>query len=157
MSFQLLNIKITKEDLEAKFNEANTEKGNVGKEVRKREIDYLTQFSFFQTLDEDEFVAFYYGLLKRPEIEKLFAVYTKESPGKMSPNALLQFLQNEQKDGATVIEECQEIIKYVLYYVFLLTSSACRNFEPSEDKTHFSSQGFMHFLTFSDMQVKMNG
>merc|ERR1719500_2394249 len=38
---------------------------------------------------------------------------------------------------ATVVEECQEIIK---------------NFEPSEDKTHFSSQGFMHFLTFSDMQ-----
>ena len=28
-----------------------------------------------------------------------------------------------------------------------------RNFEPTEDKTHFSSQGFMHFLTFSDMQA----
>jgi phosphatidylinositol phospholipase C delta len=118
---KLLNIKISKEEMEEKFNQANTEKGNLGKE----------------TLDEDEFVAFYYGLLKRPEIEKLFATYTKDCPGKMSPIALLQFLQNEQKDGATAIEECQEIIK---------------NFEPSEDKTHFSSQGFMHFLTFSDMQ-----
>jgi len=118
---KLLNIKISKEKIEEKFNQANTEKGNERKE----------------TLDEDEFVAFYYSLLERPEIDKLFATYTKESPEKMSPNALLQFLQNEQKDGATVIEECQEIIK---------------NFEPSEDKTHFSSQGFMHFLTFSDMQ-----
>ena len=79
-----------------------------------------------QTLDEDEFVAFYYSLLERPEIDKLFATYTKESPEKMSPNALLQFLQNEQKDGATVIEECQEIIKYVpnLQVYFLLTSSS---------------------------------
>ena len=74
----------------------------------------LTKLHSFQTLDEDEFVAFYYNLLERPEIDKLFATYTKESPGKMSANALLQFLQNEQKDGATVIEECQEIIKYVL-------------------------------------------
>ena len=82
--------------------------------------------SSFQTLDEDEFVAFYYSLLERPEIDKLFATYTKESPEKMSPNALLQFLQNEQKDGATVIEECQEIIKYVpnLQVYFLLTSSS---------------------------------
>ena len=64
-------------------------------------------------MDEDEFVAFYYSLLARPEIDNLFAIYTKESPGKMSPDDLLQFLQHEQKDGATVIEECQEIIKYV--------------------------------------------
>ena len=114
--------------------------------------------SFFQTLDEDEFVAFYYNLLERPEIDKLFATYTKESPGKMSPNALLQFLQNEQKDGATVIEECQEIIKYVLnMQVYSSANIVRRNFEPSEDKTHFSSQGFMHFLTFSDMQVKVKG
>ena len=120
MNFQLLNIKITKEELEAKFNEANTEKGNVGKEVGERLIILNSELEtpFLQTLDEDEFVAFYYGLLKRPEIEKLFAAYTKDSPGKMSPNALLQFLQNEQKDGATVIEECQEIIKYVLYVYF---------------------------------------
>ena len=64
-------------------------------------------------MDEDEFVAFYYSLLARPEIDNLFAIYTKESPGKMSPSDLLQFLQHEQKDGATVIEECQEIIKCV--------------------------------------------
>ena len=63
----------------------------------------------------------YSSLLKRPEIDKLFASYTKESPGKMSPNALLQFLQNEQKDMATVVEECQEIIKYVPNRVLLLT------------------------------------
>ena len=74
----------------------------------------------------------------------------------MSPNALLQFLQNEQKDMATVVEECQEIIKYVPNRVLLLTIVR-RNFEPSEDKTHFSSQGFMHFLAFSDMQVEMRG
>ena len=96
--------------------------------------------------------------MERPEIDKLFATYTKESPGKMSPNALLQFLQNEQKDGATVIEECQEIIKYVLnMQVYSSANIVRRNFEPSEDKTHFSSQGFMHFLTFSDMQVKVKG
>ena len=34
--FQLLNIKISKEELETKFNQANTEKGNVGKEVREK-------------------------------------------------------------------------------------------------------------------------
>ena len=34
--FQLLNIKISKEELEAKFNQANTEKGNVGKEVKEK-------------------------------------------------------------------------------------------------------------------------
>ena len=34
--FQLLNIKISKEEMEEKFNQANTEKGNVGKEVREK-------------------------------------------------------------------------------------------------------------------------
>ena len=76
----------------------------------------------------------------------------------MSPNALLQFLQNEQKDMATVVEECQEIIKYVPNMQPCTSAHIVRrNFEPSEDKTHFSSQGFMHFLTFSDMQVEMRG
>ena len=39
--FQLLNIKISKEEMEAKFNQANTEKGNVGKEVREKKLNFM--------------------------------------------------------------------------------------------------------------------
>merc|ERR1712126_380835 len=51
---KLLNVKISKEDLQKMFNESNTEKSKRGKA---------------ETLDEDEFVAFYYSLMRRPEIE----------------------------------------------------------------------------------------
>ena len=76
-------------------------------------------------MNEEEFVAFYYSLLERPELDTLFAEYTKETPGKMSPNDLLRFLQNEQKDGAAMVEECKEIIKYVPYLLLLDTCPTC--------------------------------
>ena len=55
----------------------------------------------------------------------------------MSPDALLIFLKEEQKDYLA-IEECTEIVK---------------NFESSEDKSSFTNEGFTHFLMFNDWQV----
>ena len=57
----------------------------------------------------------------------------------MTPEALLDFLKEEQKDDLA-IEECIEIIK---------------NFESSWDKTSFTKEGFTHFLMFNDWQVKL--
>ena len=57
----------------------------------------------------------------------------------MLPDALLDFMKDEQKDYLT-IEECNEIVK---------------NFESSEDKSSFTKEGFTHFLIFNDWQVKM--
>jgi len=118
---KLLNVKLSKEVLLKLFNECNTEKSKFG--VR-------------ETLDEDEFVAFYYRLMRRPEIEELFQKYKDTEDSRMSPNALLKFLQEEQKEEI-VTEECKEIIK---------------NFEPSKVRTNLSMDGFMHFVTFSDLQ-----
>ena len=55
----------------------------------------------------------------------------------MIPEALLDFLKEEQKDDLA-IEECKNIIK---------------NFETSEDKNSFTKEGFTHFLMFNDWQV----
>jgi len=119
---RLLNVKLSKEELKGRFDKANTVKDGASK----------------QTLDEDEFVAFYYSLMRRPVVDELFTKYTKgAADGRMTPAALLQFLQEEQKEEKAVMEVCQEIIK---------------NFEPSEDKTSFSPEGFMHFMIFSDTQ-----
>lgn len=118
---QLLNVKLTKEELRRLFIESNTEKGKPGES---------------ETLDEEEFIAFYYRLMRRPEIEDLFKKYTGSGGSRMSPSSLLKFLQVEQHEDA-LDEECKEII---------------RNFEPCKDKTSFSLDGFMHFLNFSDMQ-----
>ena len=57
----------------------------------------------------------------------------------MTPDALLDFMKDEQKDYLT-IEECKEIVK---------------NFESSEDKSSFTKEGFTHFLIFNDWQVMM--
>ena len=57
----------------------------------------------------------------------------------MTPDALLDFMKDEQKDYLT-IEECKEIVK---------------NYESSEDKSSFTKEGFTHFLIFNDWQVKM--
>jgi hypothetical protein len=54
----------------------------------------------------------------------------------MTPEALLDFLKEEQKDDLA-IEECKEIVK---------------NFESSGDKTSFTKEGFTHFLMFNDWQ-----
>ena len=56
----------------------------------------------------------------------------------MTPEALLEFLKEEQKDDLAM-EECVEIIK---------------NFESSSEKTSFTKEGFTHFMMFNDWQVK---
>ena len=55
----------------------------------------------------------------------------------MTPEALFEFLTEEQKEVVT-IEECKEIVK---------------NFETSEDKSFLTKEGFTHFLIFDDWQV----
>ena len=57
----------------------------------------------------------------------------------MTPEALFEFLKEEQKE-VTKIEECKEIVK---------------NIETSEDKSSFTKEGFTHFLIFNDWQVRM--
>eukprot|EP00092_Neocalanus_flemingeri_P005512 GFUD01005942.1.p1 GENE.GFUD01005942.1~~GFUD01005942.1.p1 ORF type:complete len:789 (-),score=239.22 GFUD01005942.1:53-2419(-) len=121
-----LNIKLEKEDLRNLFNEANTEKSNPASKEKG------------EVLNEDEFVSFYYKLMRRPEIDEIFRRYTKNSnqSNRMTPEALLDFLKEEQKDDLA-IEECKEIVK---------------NFESSDDKTSFTKEGFTHFLMFNDWQ-----
>ena len=107
-----------------KVMQFSTDTGHVNVVVEDNILENVSQ-QYSQTLNEEEFVAFYYSLLERPELDTLFAEYTKETPGKMSPNDLLRFLQNEQKDGAAMVEECKEIIKYVPYLLLLDTCPTC--------------------------------
>ena len=53
-------MKLSKEVLHGYFNEANTTKSKHGVK---------------ESLDEDEFVTFYYSLMQRPEVDKLFVSY----------------------------------------------------------------------------------
>ena len=77
-----LNIKLEKEDIAERFSEANTEKtdpaakekGEVGWQEK-----YLHNISLFiQVLNEDEFVDFYYKLMRRPEIDEIFGRYSNK-------------------------------------------------------------------------------
>ena len=61
-----LNIKISKEELQDAFDQANTKKDRSLKEFGE------------DVLNEDEFVDFYYHLMRRPEIDELFDKYAKE-------------------------------------------------------------------------------
>ena len=61
-----LNIKISKEKLQEAFDLANTKKD---KSLKEKGQDVL---------NEDEFVDFYYHLMRRPEIDELFDKYAKE-------------------------------------------------------------------------------
>ena len=61
-----LNIKITKEELQEAFDQANTKKDRSLKEFGQ------------DVLNEDEFVDFYYHLMRRPEIDELFDKYAME-------------------------------------------------------------------------------
>ena len=107
---QLLNVKLSKEELKARFDKANTVKDGESKQVP--EIKLQIGHSTSQTLNEDEFVAFYYSLMRRPVVDELFTKYTNgAADGRMTPAALLQFLQEEQKEEKEVVEVCQEIIK----------------------------------------------
>jgi len=125
-----LNIQLEKEELKKLFNEANTEKTNANSKEKG------------QVLDEEEFITFYYKLMRRPEIDEIFMRYTKNSgkANRMTPEALLEFLKEEQKNDLAM-EECIEIIK---------------NFESSANKTSFTKEGFTHFLMFNDWQELMS-
>ena len=61
-----LNIKISKEELQDAFAKANTRKDRSLKEMGQ------------DVLNEDEFVDFYYTLMRRPEIDELFDKYAQE-------------------------------------------------------------------------------
>ena len=57
-----LNIQMSDSQAKKLFDEANTRKAG------KRELEVL---------DEDEFIAFYFKLLHRPEIDKLFSRFSQ--------------------------------------------------------------------------------
>lgn len=61
-----LNIKISKEELKDAFDHANTKKDRSLKEFGQ------------DVLNQDEFVDFYYRLMRRPEIDELFDKYAQE-------------------------------------------------------------------------------
>jgi len=94
-----LNVKIDKEDLRRLFEAANKNKSVNAAEK--------------EALDEEEFVAFYYSLLKRPEIEAVFLRFAGKD-GKedvrMSAAELARFQKDVQKEEL-VPEECVKIIK----------------------------------------------
>ena len=70
---EALDVKLTKEELSQAFAEANEVKA-----TRRGEEE---------ALDETEFVKFYYSLLKRPELDKIFQQYVSDTSAglKMSP------------------------------------------------------------------------
>lgn len=58
-----LNIKMDKNEMKRLFNEANTELNDKSSKEKG------------QVLNEDEFVAFYYKLMRRKEIDEIFLKY----------------------------------------------------------------------------------
>ena len=63
------------------------------------------------SLDQDEFVAFYYSLLKRPELEEVFMKYAKQrEDGRMTVEDLVKFQKDDQKTEM-LEEECEKIIE----------------------------------------------
>jgi len=118
-----LNIKMEKDELKKRFDEAN----------------FLTGATE-DSLNATEFVAFYYSLLKKPEIEEVFIKYATnnaaQSGPKMTPSNLMNFFTNEQKSELSP-EECYQLIEA---------------FEPMKDRSSLSIEGFTHFMMFSDHQ-----
>ena len=43
-----------------------------------------------EALDPEEFVSFYYSLLRRPELEKVFARFARTEDGKMGPAEMIK-------------------------------------------------------------------
>jgi len=120
-----LNIKMDKNEMKRLFNEANTELNDKSSKEKG------------QVLNEDEFVAFYYKLMRRKEIDEIFLKYAGNS-NRMSPENFLEFLKQEQKvDSEFPLKECREIVK---------------NFESSKEKVSFTKEGFTHFLMFNESQ-----
>ena len=63
---EMLSIFITDKELKKAFDKANTKKDRSLKESDQ------------EVLNEDEFVEFYYMLMRRPEIDDLFDRYARE-------------------------------------------------------------------------------
>ena len=107
-----LNIKMEKEQLKKLFKEAN----------------FITDYNE-DSLNEAEFVAFYYSLLKRPEVEEVFIKYATNtvaaSGPKMTVSDLMDFFAKEQKNPMASAE-CHRLIEA---------------FEPMKDKTSLSIEG----------------
>ena len=88
-----------------------------------------------EALDESEFILFYYGLLRRPELDDIFfnsirkkdaSSDTNESESiRMTANQFANFLATEQKVDMT-IEECKQFIKH---------------FEPTQETDTLSIEG----------------
>ena len=107
-------------------------------------------------LDETEFVTFYYGLLRRKELDEIFIKYvtrkTSNEDGeessskaaaasphwryKMTPDDLSVFLRETQKVEMPV-EECA---KFIAAY------------EPTSDRSALSMEGFTQFMMFNESQ-----
>lgn len=62
-----LNIKVSKEKMQTLFNEANTDHDDKSKHWKEKG----------QILNEEEFVSFYYSLMRRPEIDEIFRKYVE--------------------------------------------------------------------------------
>ena len=62
-----LNIKVNKEKMQTLFNEANTDHDDKSKHWKEKG----------QVLNEEEFVSFYYSLMRRPEIDEIFRKYVE--------------------------------------------------------------------------------
>lgn len=90
-----------------------------------------------EALDQNEFLVFYYSLLKRPELDEVFLRYVKANEdGRMTIGDLMKFQKEEQK-MELLEEECAEIIKA---------------FEPKPGQNSMSMEGFTHFMMFSELQ-----
>ena len=90
-----------------------------------------------KNLNETEFVNFFYNFCKIPELEELFIKYItpSDSKARMTVDELYQFLTNEQRMDLPL----EELSKFI------------EAFEPNTDKTTFSSEGFIQFMIFSDL------
>merc|ERR1712029_673163 len=116
-----------KAQLKKMFQQANKVKANRPKEE--------------EALDADEFLTFYYSLLRRPELDRIFLEYVSDKvskSAKMTAADLARFLLLEQKCEVPV-EECQKFIEA---------------FEPTSDRDQslLSMEGFTQFMMFSEWQ-----
>ena len=132
-----LNAKIPKDEIEKLYAQSDTNRDE---------------------LDEEDFIGFYYSLLnRRPELDEVFIKYSNSSKkGKMTAEDLSNFLNHEQK-----IELPLEVCTFFFFrkvdsnwYKFLILQE-CQKiigaFEPSNDKTVLSNEGFIQFFLFSEL------
>lgn len=91
---EALNVKLETGKLLKLFHAANHKKA-----VKPEE----------ETLDEEEFLCFYYSILERPELKEVFEKYARSSGNGMTPHELMEFQIKEQKIELS-LDECAKII-----------------------------------------------